>query len=112
MVCIRRAAVRAGLIVGAGAAVFAAPSVTWAAPSAAACDGAAISADLGNQLNVVRCYQGWAYVSNGELGDATSLVRLVGTKWTAYAGFPSTICAARAASDGVPSPELRSFPTC
>lgn len=82
------------------------------APVPPTCDSAAISRDLGQQLYVERCYQDWAYVSTGELGDAQSLLRLVGGTWTRYAGFPSNICRAQASADGVPSEELSSFGTC
>lgn len=82
-----------------------------AAPPSA-CDAGAISAGVGQQLQVLRCYPGWAYVTNGELGDSTSLVRTVGSNWTFYAGFPSSLCKAQAASDGVPEPELSSFTRC
>lgn len=78
----------------------------------ATCDPAALSGDLGEQLQVLRCYPGWAYVSNGELGDSTSLVHMVGDSWTRYTGFPSSICKDRATADGVPGSELSSFPPC
>lgn len=83
-----------------------------AAPPPAGCDPASISADLGQQLNVQRCYGDWAYVSTGELGDAQSLLRLVNGTWSRYTGFPSSICRGQAAGDGVPEAELSSFPPC
>ena len=76
------------------------------------CDDRIISADLGRNLQVLRCYPGWAYVTNGELGDATSLVRLVEGTWSAYSGFPSDISCSTARSDGVPAAELGSFVGC
>lgn len=78
----------------------------------AMCDSATISADVGEQLQVLRCYPGWAYVTNGELGDSTSLMRMAGDSWTRYTGFPSSICKDRAANDGVPGSELSSFTRC
>jgi hypothetical protein len=76
------------------------------------CDGGGISADLGQALQVVRWSPGWAYVTTGELGDASSLVRLAGDGWTRYTGFPSSICRGQAAADGVPATELPSFRPC
>lgn len=92
----------------------AAQALTFGPPPAApvTCDGGAISADLGQALQAVRCSSGWAYVTTGDLGDASSLVRLVGDSWTRYTGFPSSICRGQAAADGVPATELSSFPTC
>ena len=81
-------------------------------PAPSACDSAAISADIGGALEVERCYGNWAYVSNGESGDGQSLLRHVDDVWTRYTGFPSTICVAQAAADGVPQAELSSFPSC
>ncbi|MGE2836551.1 hypothetical protein [Mycobacterium sp. SMC-4] len=80
-----------------------------AEPLAVDCDEADIAADMGQQLNVQRCYGNWAYVDSGELGDAQSLIRLVNGAWERYTGFPSSICTAQATADGVPVPELRSF---
>jgi hypothetical protein len=82
------------------------------APSSLDCDPAAITRDLGQQLNVKRCHGDWAYVDTGELGDAQSLLRLVNGTWTRYTGFPSSICQGRAAADGVPAAELTSFRPC
>ncbi|OBF48754.1 hypothetical protein A5778_22260 [Mycolicibacterium monacense] len=93
--------------------IAAVPSAFAATPAAAqACDGGGISADLGQALQVVRCSPGWAYVTTGDLGDASSLVRLVGDSWTRYTGFPSSICRGQAAADGVPATELSSFRPC
>lgn len=78
---------------------------------ASGCDSAAISRDMDQQLNVVRCQGDWAYVNTGELGDAQSLLRRVNGKWTRYAGFPTSICRSQAESDGVPEVELSSFPS-
>lgn len=89
-------------------------------PSApnAGCDPNVISADMDDLdgfyvpdggLQVLRCYPGWAYVTNGEPGDAQSLLRSINGTWVLYAGFPSSISCEEAESDGVPSPELRSF---
>lgn len=83
-----------------------------AAPPAAECDDAAVSAGLGGQVRVLRCYGTWAYVTAGELGDSTSLAQLKGSKWRRYTGFPSSICRAQAASDGVPPTEVASFRDC
>ena len=76
------------------------------------CNGATISSDLGQAISVVRCHGDWAYVSNGELGDSTMLVRLWSGSWQNYSGFPSSICRGVAAADGVPGDELSSFRTC
>ena len=76
------------------------------------CDDAEVSAGLGGQVRVLRCYGTWAYVTTGELGDSTSLAQLKGSEWRHYAGFPSSICRAQAASDGVPPPEISSFRDC
>jgi hypothetical protein len=91
--------------------------LAWSAnamPTALAddCDGTAISSDLGQAISVVRCHGDWAYVSNGELGDSTMLVRLQGGSWQNYSGFPSLICRGVAAADGVPGDELSSFRAC
>ena len=93
--------------VGSGAAITPYPQ-----SQQATCDSTALSGDLGEQVQVLRCYPGWAYVTNGELGDSTSLVRTVGDSWTRYTGFPSSICKDRAAADGVPGSELSSFTSC
>jgi hypothetical protein len=87
---------------------FAAPpavarTLTFAPPPAApvTCDGGGISADLGQALQVVRCFPGWACVTTGNFGDASSLDRLVGDSWTrtrasrarsAAARRPPTVC--------------------
>lgn len=93
--------------------IAAVPAAFAAAPAAAqTCDGGGISADLGQALQVVRCSPGWAYVTTGDFGDSTSLVRLVGDSWTRYTGFPSSICSRQAAADGVPATELSSFQPC
>lgn len=77
------------------------------------CDSAAISADLGQSVNVLRCHGDWAYVSNGEFGDSTLLARLDGGgAWSNYTGFPSSFCRGAAAADGVPAEELSSFRPC
>lgn len=76
------------------------------------CDPAAITAGVGDQVSVLRCYGDWAYVTNGELGDSTSLVRLSEGAWQRYTGFPSSLCRAAAAADGVPAAELSSFRPC
>lgn len=78
----------------------------------AGCDAAAISADIGSSVSVVRCYDNWAYVTNGSLGDSTSLAQRVGDSWQRYTGFPSSFCRADAAADGVPEVELSSFRPC
>ena len=83
-----------------------------AEPMSNSCDPAAIARDLGQNLNVERCYGDWAYVSTGELGDAQSLLRIADGRWTRYTGFPSSFCRDQAQSAGVPGPELRSFPDC
>lgn len=80
--------------------------------AAPACDSAAISAAWGSPLQVVRCHDGWAYVSNGEMGDSTMLMRWDGSGWRHYTGFPSNKCRAAAAADGVPASELSSFSPC
>ena len=92
--------------------VLPAPAANGQSQPLATCDPSAISADLGQRLNVIRCYDGWAYVDSGDLGDAQSLVRLVGDSWTRYTGFPSSICRGKALLQGVPIPELRSFSSC
>ncbi|MEW5808604.1 MAG: hypothetical protein AB1925_04045 [Actinomycetota bacterium] len=97
---------------GAEIRVLPAPAASAQTQPLANCDPSAISADLGQRLNVVRCYDGWAYVDSGDLGDAQSLVRLVGDSWTRYTGFPSSICRGKALLQGVPMPELRSFSPC
>lgn len=79
---------------------------------AAGCDANAISSDLGMAVSVVRCYSGWAYVSNGLRGDSTMLAQQLNGKWRNYSGFPSSLCRAVAASDGVPPQELSSFRPC
>lgn len=80
------------------------------------CTLKAIARDTGKPYqgdNAPRCYPGWAYVHWGFLGDSQSVVRKVEGTWTHYSAFPSTICRDRARADGVPEPELRSFPdTC
>ncbi|MCG7592746.1 hypothetical protein MHN84_01900 [Mycobacterium sp. PSTR-4-N] len=97
---------------GAEIRVLPAPAASSHSQPLANCDPSAISADLGQRLNVIRCYDGWAYVDSGDLGDAQSLVRLVGDSWTRYTGFPSSICRGKALLQGVPMPELRSFSPC
>jgi hypothetical protein len=81
-------------------------------PSDAQCDAAAVNRDLANEYTVERCYGTWAYVDAGGLGDAQSLARLVDGTWTIYAGFPTSVCASKAKSDGAPDRELSSFPSC
>lgn len=83
-----------------------------AEPLSSSCDPAAIARDLGQNLNVERCYGDWAYVSTGDLGDAQSLLRVADGRWTRYTGFPSSFCRDQAQSAGVPGPELRSFRDC
>ena len=82
-----------------------------ALPQANSCEASEISAAIGSQISVERCYGDWAYVTTGELGDSTSLVHLSQGQWQRYTGFPSSICQGKAAADGVPEPELSSFPT-
>lgn len=76
------------------------------------CDAGAISSDLGQPMTVLRCYDNWAYVTNGELGDSTLLAQLQAGGWRNYSGFPSSLCRDRAAADGVPAAELSSFSPC
>ncbi|PQE00372.1 hypothetical protein CYL16_12180 [Mycobacterium sp. EPG1] len=87
-------------------------TIQSAEPLSNSCDTAAIARDLGQNLNVERCYGDWAYVSTGELGDAQSLLRVADGRWTRYTGFPSSYCRDQAQSAGAPGPELRSFPDC
>lgn len=88
------------------------PSQTPAAEAPDSCDAATISEDIGRSVQVVRCYGAWAYVTTGELGDSTSLVRRDGDTWTRYTGFPSSICRNEAGASGVPAEELSSFRDC
>lgn len=83
------------------------PEPPSAEPMWVPCDGSAIAADIGEPLNVERCYGNWAYVR--QFGDAQSMIRLVNGTWERYTGFPSNICSAQAAADGVPGPELSNF---
>ncbi|MGE2736439.1 hypothetical protein [Mycolicibacterium vaccae] len=78
-------------------------------PPAPPCEMSAIADDVGTLRSVERCYGNWAYVSTGEFGDAQSLVRLVDGRWVKYTAFPSAICWAQAAADGVPVPEWHNF---
>lgn len=91
-----------------GVAAFAG-GTAGATPS---CDPAAISAGIGQSVSVLRCYDNWAYVTNGALGDSTSLAQLLDYGWRHYSGFPSSVCRDLAVADGVPAPELSSFRTC
>lgn len=81
-------------------------------PQPAGCDAEAISADIGSQIVIMRCYGDWAYVTNGGMGDSTSLIQRSGSTWQRYTGFPSSFCRDEAADDGVPGPELSSFSPC
>jgi hypothetical protein len=83
-----------------------------AAPLSYGCDPAGIARDLGTGATAVRCYDQWAYIDFGELGDSQALARTVNGAWTVYTGFPSSKCRTQAAADGVPAPELSSFRSC
>ena len=43
---------------------------------------------------------------------AQSLARRVDGKWIIYAAFPTSTCASKAKTDGVPDRKLVNFPTC
>jgi hypothetical protein len=86
--------------------------VITAAAQPGGCDASAISNGLGPAVSVVRCHGDWAYVTTGGLGDSTMLAQLRGDGWSRYTGFPSSICKAQAAADGVPSQELSNFTSC
>lgn len=81
------------------------PEPTWIP-----CEASVVSADIGEPVNVVRCYGNWAFVTIGE-SDVQSLIRLVNGTWERYVSFPAPICTWQAILDGVPAPELRGF-TC
>lgn len=99
------------VLLSAGAVSFLATTLPTEA-RADGCDARAISSDLGQPLTVARCYNNWAYVTNGELGDSTLLAQLQAGVWRNYSGFPSSLCRGRAAADGVPAAELSSFSPC
>ncbi len=86
--------------------------VVTAAAQPGGCDASAISNALGPAVSVVRCHGDWAYVTTGGLGDSTMLAQLRENGWSRYTGFPSSICKAQAAADGVPSQELANFTSC
>lgn len=118
MSSVKRILANAAMIAAVPTALAATPAAAQTLPfgpppaAPVTCDGGAISADLDQVLQVVRCSPGWAYVTTGDLGDASSLVRLAGDSWARYTGFPSSICRGQAAADGVPAPELSSFRPC
>lgn len=99
-------------IVSGAAAPVAYANIPAAPPPTDACDASDISDGLGYGISVIRCYGNWAYVTNGELGDSTSLAQLHSDGWRQYAGFPTTTCRSMAVDDGVPAQELTSFPPC